>query len=275
MRQFMLENGAGNQYSLMERKHWLYEPKNLGAKFNSKYEQVGPNFIRTQRVTKPDDITGKVQFTSNQYQEYFDFIEFLAVEPLTLIYTSNAAHKVSVDIKEIEKAEIDENGILSCEIKLKRLSRWYKHVTINNDGNVNAGKRYAHTYPFTYTDMEPETAIIESDSGYPSPTKISIFGPATNPTWTQYLNNNIIATGKVTATIRAGRRLVIDCTTTPYSIKELNQDNEVTNDLYEASDFETERFIFCEFGKNRITVNHDGTNVLKLAVEARIEYETV
>ena len=275
MRQFYLENGSGNQYSLMDVSHWLYEPKKLGAKFNSKYEQVGSDFIRTERVTKPDDITGKVMFTSDHYNAYYDFQKFLAVEPLTFIYVSNETHKVTVDLKEIEKGEIDKDGNLVCELKLKRISRWYKHITIYNDGNVNAGKKYTHTYPYTYTDMEPETAIVQSDSGYSSPTKLTIFGPAVNPIWTQYLNNNIVASGKVTASIRSGRKLVVDCTTHPYSIKEYDSNNRMTNDLYEASDFETARFLFCEFGKNRIVVNHEGTNVLKVALEARLEYETV
>lgn len=274
MREFYLLNGSGQMYSLMDVKHWLYEPTKLGAKFQSKYEQIDSDFIRTERIAKPDDITGKVMFTSNQYGEYFNFMEFLAVEPLTLMYRSNAMYKVSVDLKEIEKSEI-EDGRLLCELKLKRLSRWYKEITIYNDGNVDIGKTYDHTYPFTYTDMEPETAIIQSDSGYNSPTKITIFGPCINPEWVQYLNNEVISSGKINATIRSGRKAVIDCTKIPYSIKELDSDNLVTNDLYQLSDFETQRFVFCKFGKNRIVVDHEGTNTLRIAVEARIEYETV
>lgn len=274
MREFYLMNGSGNLYSLMEEGHWLYEPKKLGAKFNSKYEQIDSDFIRTERVAKPDDPTGKILFTKDQYQEYFNFMKFLAIEPLTVIYKSNEIHKVRVDLKEIEKGEI-EGGILTCEIKFKRISRWYKEVTIYNDGDVDIGKTYDHTYPFVYTDMEPETAIVQSDSGYNSPTKITIFGPAENPEWTQYLNNEVICEGKITASIRSGRKVVIDCTKYPFSILEMNSDNEVTNDLYQASDFTTKRFIFCKFGKNRIVVDHEGTNTLRLAVEARIEYETV
>ena len=201
-------------------------------------------------------------------------MKFLAVEPLTLLYKSNEIYKVSVDLKEIEKSEI-EDGALTCELKLKRISRWYKEITIYNDGRVDNGKTYDHTYPFVYTDMEPETAIIQSDSGYNSPTKITIFGPAVNPEWVQYLNNEVISEGKVTASIRSGRKLVIDCTKYPFSILEMDSDNEVKNNLYQDSDFTTQRFIFCKFGKNRIVVDHDGTKTLRLAVEARIEYETV
>lgn len=275
MRQFYLINGSGNEYSLMDVEHWLYQPSNLGAKFSSKYEQIGGNFIRTNRVTRPDDIKGKILFTGkNKYDDYFEFQRFIAVEPLTLIYVSNDTYKVSVDLKSIDKSEI-ENGVLSCEIKLKRLSRWYKEITILNDVIDRTGKNYDYTYDYTYTEFERQTATIDSDSGYESPTKITIFGPAINPTWKHYLNGDVIETGKVTADIREGRRLVIDCTNVPYSIKEIDQAGDVKNDLYQFSDFETARFFELSYGRNRITVEHDGTNDLSFAVEARIEYETV
>ena len=275
MREFYLENGSGNTYSLTDVKHWLYEPEGLGAKFNSKYEQIDANFIRTKRITKPENIKGKILFTGgNKYQQYSEFIKFIAIEPLTLIYVANGAHRVSVELDSIEKSEIQE-GILTCELELKRITRWYKRVDIYNEGDLTGGKVYDYTYDYTYIDTEPETAIIDSDSGYDSPTKISIYGPAVNPFWTQYLNNQVIATGAVTANIIAGHRLVIDCTTIPYSIKEIDIEGNVVHDLYGVSNFETKRFVFLKYGKNRIVVDHDGTNTLKLAVEGRIEYETV
>lgn len=275
MREFYLENGKGLTYSLMEVEHWLWEPENLGAKFSSKYEQIDSKFIRTKRIAKPDDIKGKVLFTGrDKYKSYFDFMKFLAVEPLTLIYVSNSRYRVDVDLKEIEKSEI-KDGMLECKLTLKRLSRWYRRIDLYNEGNLSGGKVYPYTFDYTYIDMEPETAIIESDSGYDSPTQISIYGPCINPYWTQYLNNEIIATGSVECTVIEGHRLVIDCTRIPYTIHELDVEGNVLFDRYAVSDFTTKRFITLGYGKNRIVVDHEGTNTLKLAVEARLEYETV
>lgn len=275
MRQFYLINGSGNQYSLMDVEHWLYQPGNLGAKFSSKYEQIGGDFIRTNRVSKPDDIKGKLLFTGDdKYDDYFKFQKFIAVEPLTLVYVSNDTYKVSVDLKSIDKGEI-EDGILKCDIRLKRLSRWYKEITILNTDIDRTGKNYDYTYNYTYTEFEKQTATIDSDSGYDSPTKITIFGPAVNPSWKHYLNGDVVETGKVTASIVQGRRIVIDCTKIPYSIKEYDQAGAVKRDLYQNSDFSTARFFNLSYGRNRITVEHEGTNDLGLAVEARVEYETV
>ena len=107
MREFYLINGKGNTYSLTDKLHWLYEPENLGAKFNSKYEQIGSNFIRTQRIARPDDISGKILFTGgNPYSDYHNFIKFIAAEPLILEYfNNNDRFRAKVDLKEIKKAE--------------------------------------------------------------------------------------------------------------------------------------------------------------------------
>ena len=68
---------------------------------------------------------------------------------------------------------------------------------------------------------------------------------------------------------------MIDDTTIPYSIKKLDSSNNLIADLYEYSDFTTKRFFFLQRGKNRIAIGHDGINDLELAVEARLEYESI
>lgn len=275
MRQFYLVNGKGNEYSLMDIEHWLYKPDNLGAKFNSKYEQIDGSFIRTSRISKPDDIKGKVVFTGeDKYQDYHDFIKFIAVEPLTLIYVSNDTYRVPVDLKSIDKSEI-EDGVLECDIKFKRVGRWYRQITILNDKGDTNGKTYDYKYDYRYSEYEPQVASIDSDSGYDSPIRLTIFGPCVNPKWKHYINGDIVATGSVEASIREGRRIVIDCTKVPYSIREMDGEGRVYRDLYQSSDFTTLRFFMLGFGANRVTVEHEGSNILDMAVEARLEYETV
>lgn len=275
MREFYLINGSGNRYSLMDVEHWLYEPDNLGAKFNSKYEQIGSNFVRTNRIAKPDDVKGKILFTGlDKYQDYSNFIKFIAVEPLTLEYSAYGTFRASVDLKEIEKSEI-EDGILECKISLKRLSRWYKTITILNENTGEGGKVYDYSYDYRYLEYEPQQATFQSDSGYDSPIRLTIFGPVTNPTWKHYLNNNVIAEGKLNASVLVGRRIVIDNTTIPYRITEQDSYGNIIRDLYQFSDFTTPRFFNVQYGENRITVEHEGVNVLDMAVEARLEYETV
>lgn len=268
-------NGKGTQYDLMDVEHWLYKPQNLGAKFNSKYAQIDADFVRTSRIPKPDDIRGRVLFTGNdKYGDYSDFVRFLAAEPLTLVYITNNTYKVSVDVKSLDKSEI-EDGILECDIRFKRLGRWYKEVFVKNMDSASTGKTYSHGFPYSYSEYDAETVTINSDSGYDSTSKLIIYGPCENPRWQQYLNGDVILTGACNCTIREGRKFVVDCTSYPFSIHEEDNKGNITANLYGTSDFDTKRFVFLGFGKNRINVEHDGTNVLKMSVEARLEYETV
>jgi len=208
------------------------------------------------------------------YDDYFNFIQFLAIEPLTLVYVTNNTYYVSVDLKQIDKSEI-EDGILKCDILFKRLGRWYQEKKVQNMDAATDGKVYSHGYPVTYSEYDAQTVTVDCDSSYDAPTRLIIFGPCVNPYWNHYLNGKIIATGKCNCSIQTGRRLVIDCLGHKYGIREEDSYGNVKNNYYGASDFETKRFIELGLGKNRIAVDHDGTNTLKILIEARVEYETV
>lgn len=278
MRQFYLTNGNGARYSLMDTAHWLYEPKGLGLKFGSKYEQAGSNFIRTKTITKPKDVSGTIMFTGkDRYEHYSEFAHFIQIEPLTLIYNPDGnEYQAQVEIIELEKSEIDaETRILQCDIDIKRMSRWRKIIIQRNDNDVIAGKVYPYTYDYTYGKDIANNVTIESDTAYESPCKITIIGICTNPVWRLYSNGDLISTGKVYTDLIAGERIVIDTTTIPFSIKKMDASNNLIADLYQLSDFSTPRFFFLKKGKNRISIGHDGVTALELAVEAHLEYETV
>lgn len=278
MRQFYLINGNGATYSLMDTKHWLNKPKGLGFNMGSKYAQVGSNFIRTKKVTKPKDVSGRMMFTGpKQYELYEEFMQFIAIEPLRLAYNPRGTeYQADVDITEIEKEEIDnETSILFCDIEFKRMTRWRRTILQRNDATVQTGKVYTYSYPYVYGKDIANNVTIESDSMEDSPCKITIIGSCINPVWRLYTNGQLTSTGKVTTTLTEGQRIVIDDTQIPYSIRKYDNQNNLIADLYELSDFSTDRFFFLKRGTNRISIGHDGTNALELAVEARLEYESV
>lgn len=278
MRKFTLVNGNGARYSLMDTEHWLYEPDGLGLNFKSKYSQVGSNFIRTKVVSDPDDVTGKIMFTGeHQYANYKDFSAFIQIEPIKLLYDPHGIeYEAEVDIMSVDKSEIDaDTGILQCKVKIKRMSRWRRVIIQRNDPTVAQGKIYTYSYPFTYGKDIVNNVTIESDTSFESPCKITIIGRCLNPVWRHYSNGDLISSGKVYTSLTDGQRLVIDDTKIPYSIKKIDASNNVIADLYEDSDFTTKRFFFLQRGSNRISIGHDGVDDLELAVEARLEYETI
>ena len=278
MRQFYLRNGNGAEYSLMDVKHWLNSPKGLGLKLKDKYSQVGSNFIRTKKITNPKDITGTIMFTgSNVYDKYQEFIFFAQIEPLVLVYNPNGTEYIAnVSLEEIKKEEIDyKTSTLQADVSFKRLTRWRRVILQRNDAVVKRGKVYPFEYPYQYGKDIANNVTIESDTVLESPCKITIIGNCENPIWRQYVNGVLKHEGSVNVSVTAGQRIVIDTTKTPYSIKKYDSSNNLIADLYQLSDFSTDRFFFLEKGTNRFSIGHDGTNALELAVEAHLEYETI
>ncbi|SDA71225.1 hypothetical protein SAMN02910275_02346 [Butyrivibrio sp. INlla18] len=278
MRRFYLRNGNGAEYSLMDVEHWLNSPKGLGLKFKNKYSQVGPSFIRTKVVSNPQNPTGTVIFTGNKlYDKYQEFVLFTQVEPLILVYNPNGTEYIAnVSLEEIKKEEIDaKTSTLQVDVSFKRLTRWRRIILQRNDAVVRRGKVYPFSYPYTYGRDAANNVTIESDTTEESPCKITIIGSCENPVWRQYVNGVLKHEGSVNVSMTGGQRIVIDTTKTPYSIKKYDSSNNLIADLYQLSDFSTDRFFFLEKGTNRFSIGHDGTNTLELAVEAHLEYETV
>ena len=100
-------------------------------------------------------------------------------------------------------------------------------------------------------------------------------GPCTNPTWRHYVDGVLKESGKVIAEILPNHRLVIDTTVIPYSMKVYDSQNQAVTDLYQSSDFETQRFVSLDYGENIITVSAEDVTVIGIGVEAEIEYATV
>ena len=276
MRQFKLKNAIGESYDLNDLKFFLYSPSNLGYKKNLSYMKVGHRFISTKEEVSQPSPQGTIRFKSpNAYEKYYAFVRFATKEPLQLEYCpEETSYYLDCIIESIDKTEISSRG-LHCTVNLKALGYYYREYAMEAGTDIQDGKIYDYTYPFRYADNGAGTVALDVDSNMESPTKISIYGPTTNPTWQLYVNNVLKETGECTVEIPAGRRLVIDSMTIPYSITEQDLIGNVIYDRYNLSNIETERFFFLRNGRNRISVAHDGASIPKLKVEARVLYETV
>lgn len=273
MRKFILTNALGNTWNLNEIETFIHDIKGLGQEHKVTYVQLGTKFIKENDLLLQKSITGKIRFYS--YAEYRTFSLFIQHKPLSLMYESDGKYNIKISIDKLEKKELETGG-LYCQITIKSLGTFYKTVVAENmKEQVAAGKTYPYAYPYTYYDYSNGEVVIDSDSVLESSTKISIFGPCTNPSYMHMVNGVRKASGKINATIPEGHKLVIDCISVPYSIKEFTLENALVKDLYEKSDFSTERFLMMEYGKNRITFSHESSEKMKISVEGAIEYESV
>ena len=222
-------------------------------------------------MQKQKSITGKAVFES--YEKFHDFCMFAQHRPLTLIYTSAGTYMIQVSLEKIGKTEMEAIGI-SSDITMKGLTAWYRRINVE-DAEAIYEKKYPYIYDYTYADNAIGNLAFDTDSVAENPVKLVIIGPCLNPSWIQYENGMLKATGRVSCTVGEGNRLIVDTTKIPYEIAEYSQSGEKVRDLYQDSDFSTQRFLFAGYGHTKISVTHEGSAEIHAAAEVMIEYEAV
>lgn len=277
VRVFKLRNANGEELNLTRLGELvLFDVEGLGYETNPVTQRVGNHFAILADDFEQGEISGYVKFWLPQaYKAFFNFAQFCQIKPLTLVYENDAGVFLRDGImKHVGKAE-SNGSALTSDITFLATTPYYRVVKEISESSAIGGKVYNYTYPYTYAGSATQSVIIESDAEMESPTKIEIYGPVENPTWRHYLNNVLKATGTVNAVIEEGRKLVIDTSSIPYRIVQTDMLGNLVSDLYQFSDFETERFIWVGKGKNAISVTQTAVGNVLMAVEARLEYAAV
>lgn len=273
IRKFRLKNSIGHVWNLNDIESFLTDPEGLGLEYNVKYQQIGNIFVKLQNDMKQKETSGKIKFTS--YEKYREFCLFIQHKPLVMEYVTPAGDfLIDVSIDKLEKSEIETGGLF-CSIKMLGLSTFYKTVRAENDGSVDSGKIYPYSYNYRYSDYSQGAVEFDCDSVLNSAVKLTIMGPCTNPSWTHYLNGTVASVGKVNCVIKNGNRLIIDNTKIPFEIAEYDSTGTFVQNLYQNSDFSTDRFVTLGFGSNKITFTHEGEKAISLIAEGKIIYESV
>lgn len=305
MRKFTLYDYDGNSYDITAKgSAFFYGVGGLGYEDDATFLRIDERYKLLKKHKQQGKITGTIRFWQpDAEQAYFDFAQFCQNEVLTLSYSpkSGKISKSDFDsafvqgnvlylpyktityekyyrrgyVTKIDKTDVIGN-CLEITIEFTAETPWFKIKSeFNYGGQSESGKKYPYEYPYTYDGSVQNAITIESDSRKSSPCKLIIMGPCTNPSWNHYLNGVLQSTGGVTAEILPNHRLIIDTTTIPYSIKEVDVNNNEVADLYQSSDFDTERFIRLGYGENLISVAAIDTTEIGIGAEAEIEYATV
>ena len=277
IRKFKIINAQGAAYDLNSKQSFFHKVGGFGYKDETQFERIGTDFYALEEVFAQGEITGNIFFYGRDaYAKYRAFTKFARQTPLTLEYVTDDTYRLPVRLSEIQKTELMDGGTgLDCEAVFSATGLFYRSVTKYSDTVYVGGKIYPYEYTYSYADVSHNTLMIDSDTHADSPCKITIYGPAVNPVWKHYVNNELYATGAYMGTLTADHKLVIDTTSVPYSITARGVSDEVVADRYQMCDFTTERFITLQHGTNRISLVHDGLNSVDMMVEAKISYETV
>ena len=251
MRQFALESKSGEVYDLNDLANFLHDPNGLGFRRNTEYRKIGQNYEVVQDAFEQPDPMAYICFKDSKkspaYQKYEAFTRFLQDVPHILHYYASRHYKMRVMPREVTKTEITKPLGLDVSIALTGLSMWYEDVEA--DGI--------------------DTLTILSDSRNTSGCHIEITGELENPEWTHSVNG-VTVTGQVNVTLNAGDTLHIRTDSNPYQLYKTDALGFPT-DLYQNSNFSTERFILLDYGENVISC--EGAASIK--VTGRVIYETV
>ena len=274
---FTLTNALGQNYDLSDINNTaLLQPNGFGFDDVTEYENLGELFVPLTEKFDQQVISGTLFFGTRPFEKYLEFTKFCQHSPLSLTYDMGVAKfQIPVRLSSIDKGTTGMLGYLECPVEFTALARMYKTVIANNTGSAGGGKIYDYEYDYMYGDFVADTITIDSDSVTSSPCRISIFGPCTQPRWIHYVDGVQVATGYYNGTIPQNHKLVIDTTSSPYSIEEQDSAGNLIADRYELCDFSTERFFLLEYGHNTISVSHADPDSIRLMVEGYIFYETV
>ena len=277
MRTFRLYDNDGNRYNITSKDNlFFYKIDGLGFSQDAEFQRIEDRYALLNNYISQNKITGIIRFWQPQAElDYFNFAQFCQNQPIMMDYNNNyGTYSRRGIITKIERSDGNGNS-LEIKIEFTAETPWFKTVSEYNEGTIIGGKVYDYTSDYTYSDSVVNTVTIDSDSYQSSPVRLVIFGEAVNPTWRHYLNNVLVSSGKVNGTILANHRLIIDTTTIPYGIKQVDALGNLVSDMYQQSDFSTSRFVRFGHGRNTVTFGADNTNILNVGVEAEIEYATI
>lgn len=277
MRTFRLYDNDGNRYNLTSRDHlFFYAIDGLGFKQSAEFQRIEDRFALLESHIEQATIEGTIKFWQPEAElQYFNFAQFCQNQPIMMDYNNNyGTYSRRGIITKIERGDGDGNELL-IKIQFKAQTPWFKEIIEYNPGTESGGKVYNYSYDYTYLKGGKNTITIDSDSYQSSPVKLVVIGPAINPSWRHYLNGELVTKGKINGIIGPDNRLIVDTTTIPYRIIQVDALGQLVSDLYQQSDFSTYRFVRFGHGRNTVTFSADESNILNVGVEAQIEYATI
>ena len=275
VRKFKLINSTGQEWDLMCRDSFLFEPDGLGLDKENEYMRIGSTYEMVQEIPSQKEISFTMIFKT--YEGYRQFASFITYKPLKLAYKPYASSDwgyLDGSLTSVSKSEIEyDSHRLKCECTFTGHSLWYIPKPAKKTADdVDSPKRYDYTYDYTYADELNGFIRIFNDSSDNSPGKITIMGPITDPTWYVTVNNEVIASGSVAINIAEGNKLVVNSKDGYLEVAEYEiATNTLIRNLYQFTDFTRETFVMFPPGNSILFIT--GTN--PGSIDARVEIEEV
>jgi len=207
-RKLWLKNGKGQEYAFTEKnsKKFLSTLQGLGFSKSIDGYTLGNVTKITSSAYNFQTISGELDFyaqTDNAYEDYFNFVKFISLEPLKLYYLPpNTLNPYYCDVQlvQAEKGEVGIDGVMRVPISFQATSHWQdSNETIIEMENelVGIGKHYDLERPYFYAGYSLANIPITNNSSDDVGMIVEVEGDVTNPQWTLTQNDEVYGTCKL------------------------------------------------------------------------------
>lgn len=276
VRKFKLINSEGAEWDLMQKDGFLYGPEGLGINQDNEYMRIGSTYELVQSLSAQKSVNFTMVFAS--YSVYREFARFIIYTPLKLAYMPlNEWAYIDGDITSLSKTEINaKTRRLECAAVFTATSLWYiPRAARKTSDDVENPKRYDYGYDYQYADAINGYIAVVNDSNEDAPATISIMGPITDPAWYVSVNNNVVSSGSVTATIPDGDKLVINSKDGALEVAEYTTDNVMVRNLYQATDFSRKTFVLFPPGNSVLFISGTSDDPIEAWVQIEEVHDTI
>jgi hypothetical protein len=276
VRKFKLINSEGAEWDLMRKDGFLYAPEGLGINQENEYMRIGSTYELVQRLSAQKTFNFTMVFSG--YDVYREFSRFIIYAPLKLAYMPlNEWAYADGEITVLGKSEINhESRRLECDAVFTATSLWYiPRAARRTSADVESPKRYNYTYDYTYADAINGYIAVVNDSNEDAPATISIMGPVVNPSWYVSVNNEVVASGLVTATVPDGDKIVINSKDGYLEIAEYTLENVLVRNLYQFTDFSRETFVLFPPGNSVLFISGSSEDPIEAWVQIEEVHDTI
>lgn len=205
MRKFWLTNSDDVIFSLNGENientlSFLNSPSGLGYSVDINTVKLGNTDMILSEVYNLGSVGGEILFIGdkrNAYQQYQDFMSFLARKPITLHYlppNTNDSYQCLIRVVSLEKTEVShEDGIMHCPVQLYRQGMWYNDTpnVLDADNSISDGKKYPLDRPYSYGAVSLENIQLVNSGMTDTSIKVEIFGSCTDPSWKLFDDENV------------------------------------------------------------------------------------
>lgn len=255
VRKFYLKNELGQEYSLMDFDNYCFfnGPEGLGISYSNDYEKVGYSYIPNSINLNQNQISGTAVFQS--YDNYKKLVDFIAYsEEIRLFYVipfeiGEREYIRDVDVEELSKSEILQNGLLEETLTLNCKSLWYTENTMSfTIGDEEDSLIWDFKWDSRFVNYSNRRFEFINTGHIPASIEVEIDGPVENPTITLEVEGTLAQQISVDTDIVEYEKFLYSSKDNDFYIKKQN-----TNGTYTSL-----------FDLTTIDINND--NVIKIPI---------